>query len=559
MKLLWIRASRLRPVALAAFVFFFIYVGYLVRDPDRIGRVASVVGAATATAVEGDADRTFGERFADRIQFAFPDQQEDQRSVVFVVLGALGLLATLERSVRAFGVKPATLLAAMTGSTRMRDLEAKTGFRHRFAEEFDEVTEALKPRDLVIFVDDLDRCRPKHVLDVLEGINFLYSSGRCVIVMGMDPERVIRCVGLGFKEEAEELVVRSSPHTPSPNGALIPGAVTEVNNSPVASTDTGEEEAREKREEFARQYLEKLVNIEVPVPTRDSLSARKWADENGSAPQTRVVDHPRFSAPALAWTGVAALSLILGFLLFPPRGEREGARGVNALNETSPGLSGGNPVGGTRGQDSANTATPSSMPEASTPPPSRGGPPSKVFAANGSRDTEAALGYVLVAGILLAAAVAITRLVNQPDPVVQDSDDFKLALAAWSPYVAQRHKTPRAMKKFKNRVRYYAMRQRPELDRRAWWRRHLDRALGHAPSVSQKKNAIKEHILVALAAMHEVSPRSISDPATFNRFGEKVTACLLDEKTRDDLKYPRELDLDHQTEFCKLTADIRVN
>ena len=144
---------------------------------------------------------------------------------------------------RAFGMDPSKLLATLSSQVRLRDASAQMSFRHQFAREFRDVTEALKPRTMLILIDDLDRCRPDNVLEILEAVNFLVSSGDCYIVIGMASDRVERCIGLGFKDVAEEMI-------DDPEGAL-----------------SGGDGGKSRRAEFAQQYLEKLINIEVPVPT----------------------------------------------------------------------------------------------------------------------------------------------------------------------------------------------------------------------------------------------------------------------------------------------------
>src|SRR5262249_10878595 len=126
---------------------------------------------------------------------------------LFPLLGSISaLLFALGKEIIAFGAHPAHLLASMSGNAQMRDLGAQAGFRRKFATEFRDVTQALHPHTMLILIDDLDRCRPEKVLEVLEAINFLVASGECYVVMGMALERVERCVGLGFKDVAEELM-----------------------------------------------------------------------------------------------------------------------------------------------------------------------------------------------------------------------------------------------------------------------------------------------------------------------------------------------------------------
>ena len=104
----------------------------------------------------------------------------------------------------------------------------------------------MKPYRMVIIIDDLDRCRPEHVVDTLEAINFLADAGDCYVVMGIAREQVVRCVGLRFKEIAHEVSVVSSD-----------------GGSKSGSKDDTE---RLKRADYARQYLEKIINLEVRIP-----------------------------------------------------------------------------------------------------------------------------------------------------------------------------------------------------------------------------------------------------------------------------------------------------
>jgi hypothetical protein len=95
------------------------------------------------------------------------------------VVSAITAISFLIRNLRAIGLKPEEILAFNTG-----DGENRKPYHLRFAEQFHDVAAALALRRMVILVDDLDRCRPQYVLDTLEAINFLVSSGECFVVMG---------------------------------------------------------------------------------------------------------------------------------------------------------------------------------------------------------------------------------------------------------------------------------------------------------------------------------------------------------------------------------------
>ena len=177
--------------------------------------------------------------------------------VAAIAILSQGLIATLKRS----GVNPGRLMAATTGPFRVTTFGNQLGFRHRFAEAFKEVAEALRPKRLVVLIDDLDRCRPNQVVEVLEAVNFLVSAGPCYILMGIAPEQVMHCVGLGFKEIAAEMAMLDK------DGQEIP---LDADAQPGIR-------AHRARREFAQNYLEKLINIEVPIPKLTDGEANRLA------------------------------------------------------------------------------------------------------------------------------------------------------------------------------------------------------------------------------------------------------------------------------------------
>jgi hypothetical protein len=98
---------------------------------------------------------------------------------------------------------------------------------------------------------------------------------------------------------------------------------------------------------------------------------------------------------------------------------------------------------------------------------------------------------------------------------VKDSDEFEMALEIWAPLVAARRNTPRTIKRFGNRIRYFAMLQQGEaLDRPAWreavdslkrmFRRLGPRtSSGSAYKAPPKSPALSESRLIALSALYE--------------------------------------------------------
>jgi hypothetical protein len=92
------------------------------------------------------------------------------------------------------------------------DYSAKLGFVHHVKEDLQRVFEVIekigKHSPMVIFIDDLDRCSPEKVADVVEAIN-LFLGGEfqnCMFVLGMDPEMVAAAL-----EEAHSKVIAKLP------------------------------------------------------------------------------------------------------------------------------------------------------------------------------------------------------------------------------------------------------------------------------------------------------------------------------------------------------------
>lgn len=172
--------------------------------------------------------------------------------------GTIGSLSVfLWRSLRAFVSKPASLSVGANSGAHERELQ--TTFRYRFADEFREFTEVLQPYRLVVFIDDLDRCHAEQVMEVLEAVNFLVTSGDCFVVMGLDRDRVLKCVGKRFRE------------------------VEDLEEGSGAGEAEGVPSLSERAAAYANSYLEKLINIPIQVP---APRPSQWEELIDSAMQT---------------------------------------------------------------------------------------------------------------------------------------------------------------------------------------------------------------------------------------------------------------------------------
>ena len=120
------------------------------------------------------------------------------------LLGSLGLtgvgtvLAVLilraARKLQAISLNPGTLMASLSQRTRVAQFRDQLGFRYRFAREFGDICRIMRQATntgIVIMIDDLDRCRPESVLEILEAVNFLATAGPCFIfLLGIDTPKV---------------------------------------------------------------------------------------------------------------------------------------------------------------------------------------------------------------------------------------------------------------------------------------------------------------------------------------------------------------------------------
>jgi hypothetical protein len=96
----------------------------------------------------------------------------------------------------------------------------------------------------------------------------------------------------------------------------------------------------------------------------------------------------------------------------------------------------------------------------------------------------------------------------RPDLEPDDSREFTEAMEDALPLILSRQRTPRAVKRFVNKVRFIAMRQRQGFrDDRALWRR-VTQPLAPLASPSP---GIPEDILVILAALHQWKSSSVED------------------------------------------------
>ncbi|WP_293677865.1 P-loop NTPase fold protein, partial [uncultured Phenylobacterium sp.] len=406
---------------------------------------------------------------------------------ILAVLGIAGFLA------KRMGLAPAALLASLKGNASLGELSGQLSFRHRFAREFEDATQALRvgaDAGLVIFIDDLDRCAPPNLMEILEAVNFL-ASGRApvFIFLGMDEDRVVKAV-------ATQPPIRDG-----------------------SRGDWGDSD-RIAAEEQARLYLHKLINVTVPVPEATLEGTLGLVDGQPPPPQPvwgpRLLRWARAAPDVVTPLAVAALLLIWVGAEVADASARQMAKAsseaaaATAPTSTAPVTPAANSAAA--GPVVADGATPAQEATGETSPQSAApqGPaptPGWVWAV-------LALGP-LVVGLIIAALLLARRAVVVAFDQEEDSERFREALQIWHPLVFLSDRTPRGVKRHQNRLRLKAMRLRPVEPPDAGMGRLLGPA-GEAPA----EKVVPDEMLVALEALRQAEPGWLEDALAGRAPGE---------------------------------------
>ena len=282
------------------------------------------------------------------------------------------------------------------------------------------------------------------MLKVLEAINYLVSAGPCIVVLGMDRRQIEYCVGLGFEKLVEGL----------PDEELI-----------YAADEVADKSGKQRA--FARHYLEKLINIEVPVPALDEAATdalllrgtHPTKPDDGDGPSW-LQGTKRGVRAAFEIAGVGLLAFVAGVIL---------TWGVERLREplvaAAPPASTAAPV--TSAQTGAPVNTPAA-PSVSQPQVPQGASfePAHINLENlpPTQEVPASRRWLWWAPTILMIGVALlfglAAAAHRQRQVVQDSPRFAKALQAVKPLLTAINATPRAIKRYQNRMRYLAARLR---------------------------------------------------------------------------------------------------
>lgn len=174
-----------------------------------------------------------------------------------ILIPFIGSLTVLTKGLTAFGFNPGLLFRKMSRSFKSMGVNADPGLRYRINQYLDDITWALSNRTLVIFIDDLDRCPPDQVLKALECANFLSSNPRrSYIVLGMALDKVLPSISGEFNYIVEEALKEIEGESEYQRSCRL----------------------KEERLAYAKNYLEKMINMEIHIPKAPVEKIRNLAD-----------------------------------------------------------------------------------------------------------------------------------------------------------------------------------------------------------------------------------------------------------------------------------------
>lgn len=377
--------------------------------------------------------------------------------------GVLGLVTAFLRGTSAFGLRPERLLRSATEETG-----ADPGLRFRVHQALRDICQAMGRRGPVIFIDDLDRCPPEQMKRVFECINFLADNERrCVIVLGAALDRVLPALASQFDTQVREAAYRY----PDQNSdwtvwrALRPQGVAEPTGKSQDNDEVWEEWLRLKRREYAESYLEKLINLEVSVPTAPIAAMPELVLARPEPPAPRGLRHwfDRLLLPALLSLMAAVVAALVVLPLLTAAEEESGPVVTMAPDNPAPNLA-------------PSVSAPASAIETQNVPlatQAAGGELASAAvtgreALNASVNLWYGLAMSLIVGVaLLLVFGGLGSRILFATAEIAEGALFTRALQIWKIALTCQNVTPRHFKLLVNQLRLMAMRALAEMESEA--------------------------------------------------------------------------------------------
>ncbi len=479
--------------------------------------------------------------------------QHDWFDTLAKVFGIGAPTLALLSTIRGFALNPKRLIS---GGQPNKGKTFDPGARALFTREFRDVTRALGNNKMVIFIDDLDRCSQVNLVDILENINFLSSSGDCFLILGMAPKYIEACVANAYQDLAKNIAEKESYEL---NGNL----------------DLAKQREEGFKFDFAHNYLEKMINIPIAIPniTEEEQGLEKLLVPESGANASKTSNNDwfksvisRYLAPAIP---VVIMLLAIGVGLkygygvkspgqpaLPPEpieltpqeqqqilsllpqqtgfdirdtshqdsttDEANNSRFSLVLQAKPEDLAKGIEIATLgKGEFKAKLllqlkekATPDTpvestvKPEVSPETSSNTNSPA-TFRPMAIPDQPRLSLVQFFVNLSLFIALAFWLYGKRKDKFSKDSNDFKQALRDWSPWIKRKSSTPRMVKRFLNHLRFQAIRS---------------------------KDKLNEQDLVAISTIHFVNSQWILDEALFKKLIASPAEILVDKSSQETSK-----------------------
>jgi len=140
------------------------------------------------------------------------------------------------------------ITALIDGQSLTERIENVRKFDNQFERKLDDYL--AKEGKLIIYIDDLDRCSPEHVVEVIEAINLFLDAGRCVFVLGMDMDLISIAIESKYK------------------------TISDSYNSKIKKTNP----LAKKNKSYGEKFIEKIIQIPVSIPTMTDQESADYYD-----------------------------------------------------------------------------------------------------------------------------------------------------------------------------------------------------------------------------------------------------------------------------------------
>ena len=215
-------------------------------ETPEVKAAAEKVERAKAGEVGAQADLATARTLERQLALALDEAQPNRRLTRFIETrarsadyrGQLGLVSLVRKDFEALSKLFADAEALATKLQTLR--QANDPVQNRLADETEKLSRSLDR--IVLFVDDLDRCQPERVVDVLQAVHLLLAFPLFAVVVGVDQ----RCLRQSLKMQFQGLL--------TPEQGIDP-------NAPKASRSEQDE-----RPATPLDYLEKIFHIPFHLP-----------------------------------------------------------------------------------------------------------------------------------------------------------------------------------------------------------------------------------------------------------------------------------------------------